>query len=331
MKLGTLALKNNLILAPLENITTSPYRRFCREFFKIGLVCVPMIHSKRLMESPKSIGHELAKLKEERPISVQLITGDSDSLKHAVNFLESYEFDVLDINAGCPSKRAIRLMKGGYLLKDVEKLRKLVSAALKFSSKPVSLKCRIGFDDLDQLEALVDIANNSGIEFITIHARLVKKKYDVKALDLETLKLLKERIDIPVIGNGDIDNPNFAKHFIDYTNVDALMIGRGSIGNPGIFHQIHHFLTEKKIIPFLNNLVIFKQNLEVYERIIEEFLEGVTLKYVPEEFKFIELKKNAIWLTRGMLNSTDIRRKLSKPKNLDDLRIVLEEILMNNQ
>jgi len=325
MKLGKLDLENKLILAPLENVSTGPYRRFCREFFNIGLVCVPMVHTKRLMSSPKSLDHELYKIEDERPISVQIIGSDSESLAKAIDYLESYKFDVLDINAGCPSKRAIKLKKGGYLMKDLPLLKELVETTLKHSSKPVSLKTRVGFYNSNNIEELAKLANESGIEFITVHARPVASRYNVNSLDLNAIKRLKELLTIPLVGNGDIDGPESAKHFMDYTNVDAIMIGRASIGNPGIFKRIDSYLTKGEIIPFKNSLLEMRKNIKSYEKIIDEFLEGLSLKHSHEEFKYLELKRNSIWLTKNIEDSTILREKLSKTKNLNQLKVCLKE------
>ena len=325
MQLGTITLDNRYILAPLENVSTAPFRRFCRKFFDIGLVCVPMLHTKRLMTSPESLDHELYKIENERPISVQLIGSDSESLAKAIDYLESYKFDVLDINAGCPSKRAIKLKKGGYLTKDLPLFKELLKTALKHSSRPVSLKTRVGFKNSDKIEDIAKLANESGIEFITVHARPVKSRYDVKSLDLDAVKRLKELLTIPLIGNGDIDSPESAEHFIDYTNVDAIMIGRGAIGNPGIFKRIDSYLSKGENIPFENNLTGMKKNIELYEEIIDEFLEGITLKHTHEGFKLLELKRNSIWLTKNIEDSAVLREKMSKSKNLNQLRVCLKE------
>ena len=191
MKLGPISLKNNLVLAPLQNVTTAPYRRFCRLFFDIGLVCVPMLYTKRLMNSPKSLERELVKIEQERPISIQLIGSDIEALRKAIEYLESYEIDVIDINAGCPSKRAVQAREGGFLLKDLPKLENLLQIALKYSSRPVSLKTRLGFDNSGKIDDLAKIVNNSNINFLTIHARTVEDRFGNDTLNLDALKRLR--------------------------------------------------------------------------------------------------------------------------------------------
>jgi len=323
MKLGSLTLKNNLILAPMLNVTTGPYRRFCRKFFDIGLVCVPMLYPKAIAKSTKSIELELHKIEEERPISVQLIGSDIDALKKSIEILESYNFDVIDINAGCPSKRAIKSEQGGYLLKDLEKLKEILYVSVKYSSKPVSLKTRIGYDQKLDVNEFIKVINDSGIDFLTIHARTVKSRLNNNALDLEFVKKLKESISIPLVGNGDINNPKFATYYLDYTNVDALMIGRGSIGNPEIFSQIHEYLTKNREIAFENNVNLLKERFEFYKEIVDSFLNGINLNYSINEYKFAELKRNSIWLTKNIDKSTEMRRKISEAKNLEQLNSLL--------
>jgi tRNA-dihydrouridine synthase B len=326
MRLGTLNLANRYILAPMQRVTTAPYRRFCRKFQKIGLVSVPMIYTKHIASNSKSFEQELYKIEEEKPISIQIIGSDPFALKTSIDILESYKYSVLDINAGCPSRRAINSQEGGYLMKDFEKLKELLKVAVNKSSKPISLKVRTGFAKPMDIEEFSKIINNSGIEFLIIHARTVKSNFIKGTIDLDTVRNLKKRIIIPVIGNGDISNPKIAKHFIDYTNVDALMIGRESMGNPMIFHQIHYYFTKGEDVPFKNNGVILQKNFIIYEEIIDNFLEGLSYPYGNEKFKFNELKKNAIWLTKGIENSTAIRTRLSKAKNLTQIKNIINEV-----
>lgn len=329
MKLGPISLKNNLVLAPLLNVSTAPYRRFCRLFFDIGLVCVPMLYTKRLMNSPKSLEQELVKIEQERPISIQLIGSDIMALRKAIEYLESYKFDVIDINAGCPSRRAIQAKEGGYLLKDLPKLEKILQIALKYSSRPVSLKTRLGFHNSDKIGDIAKIVNNSNISFLTIHARTVKSRFGNNTLNLDALKRIKELIGVPLIGNGDIINPEIAKNVLKYTKVDALMIGRGSIGNPKLFHQIDEYLT-KEIKTFTqNNIDSLKNYVKIYEQVLDDYIEETKLNYPNENYKFIELKRNAIWLTKNIKDSTFLRRELSNAKNLNQLRISLQNLNTN--
>lgn len=326
MKLGTLDLTNRYILAPMQNVTTAPYRRFCRKFQEIGLVSVPMLYTKRIVKDPKFLEYKLYKIEEERPISIQLIGSDLDTFIKSIDYLESYKFDVLDINAGCPSRRAIKAKEGGYLMKDLRKLNELLRIVVKKSSKPVSLKIRTGFEKPMNIEEVSTLINDSGISLLTIHARTVKSNFLNDALDLNTVKRLKERLRIPLVGNGDITTPVSAKHFIDYTKVDAFMIGRETMGNPEIFRQIHEYLTKGNSITFKNNLELIRNYINIYEEIVDALLNEISYPFGNDEFKFNELKRNSIWLMKNIRNSTQFRTRLSKAKNLLQLKASLEEI-----
>lgn len=325
MKIGTLNLENRYVLAPMLNVTTAPYRRFCRKLQKIGLVFVPMLYTKKVEKKPKSIEKDLFKIEEEKPIGVQLIGSNLNSLKRTIDHLESYKFDILDLNAGCPSKRAIKAQEGGYLMKNLEKLSPLIETAVKYSSRPISLKIRIGFEERANIRRLSEIVNNSGIDLLIVHARTVLSKFIDETLDLDTVKNIKEKVLIPVVGNGDIINPIIAKYFIDYTNVDAFMIGRESMGNPEIFNQIHEYLVNNRLVYFKNNRDIMKKYISLYENSIDEFLNGISHPLYNEQIKFIELKRNAIWLSKNIDKSTSIRNQLSKAKNLIQVKQILNK------
>jgi tRNA-dihydrouridine synthase len=286
-----------------------------------------MLYTKRIEMNSHSIEQSLYKIEEERPISIQLIGSDVIALKKSFDFLSSYKFDVLDINAGCPSKRAIRAKEGGYLLQDIDLLNSIINVAIKYSPKPVSLKIRTGFNHSNIQNSLINVLKNSGIVYLTIHGREVKDKFDNSLLNLKAIKEMKELLNIPIIGNGDIDNPISAKKFLEYTNVDALMIGRGSMGNPGIFDQIEKYLVKSELKMFENNLKQMEDYGILYEKILDNFLVGYPkLPYSPENYKFIELKRNLIWLTKSIPNSTNIRIIIAHTKNLYDLKQKLVEI-----
>jgi len=330
MKLGTLVLENNLILAPLQRVTTAPYRQFCRKFGKIGLVSAPMLYIKGIQNNPRTVLSNLYKIEKERPISVQLIGSDPIALRESIDFLESYQFDVLDINAGCPSKRAIKAKEGGYLLNNLKKLSSLIKVATKYSSHLVSLKVRTGFKNSDNIDNLAKIVNKSSIEFITIHGRTVKDRFDDTVLDLKAVKKLKDLLKVPIVGNGSINSPQSAKEFLDFTKVDAIMIGRGTMGNPEIFHQINTYLKEGVELVFNNNLIKMKKHIDLYEQCINNHINEYTeFPYPIKRYKFMELKRNSIWLTKNIQTSTDIRIKISKAKTLDELRDIFEQIFDN--
>ncbi|MHA1233673.1 MAG: tRNA dihydrouridine synthase [Promethearchaeota archaeon] len=324
MKLGTLFLKNNLILAPMLQVSTAPFRRFCRKFGNIGLVCVPMLYTKRIENHSRSVLRYLHKIEEERPVSIQLIGSDMEALKISIDFLESYQFDVLDINAGCPSRRAIKAEEGGYLLKNLDVLETLLKASVKYSSRPVSLKIRTGFNNTNNIEAIADIINRSGIDFLTIHGRTVKGRYLDSTLDLNTIKKIKSLVKIPVVGNGNIRGGLTAEKFLEITKVDALMIGRASMGNPEIFQQINHYFSKGVESKHETSFFKVRKYYKLYEECVDEFLDDtIDMPFSHEKFKLMELRRNAIWFTKNIQDSVDLRTQISKTKSLEELHQII--------
>ena len=328
MKIGNIRLGNNLMLAPMQNVSTGPFRRFCRNISKeIGLVCIPMLYTKRIVQKTKSAENDLLRIEEEHPISLQVIGSNRDDLKKAIEFLESYEYDILDLNAGCPSKRALNANEGGHLMKDFRKLNILIKTAVKYSSKPVSIKIRSGYSDHFKISEFTSMINDSNIQFVVIHGRTVKERYKDSRIDYEFIKKLKSLLNVPLIGNGDIFSAENAKFFLENTGVDGLMIGRGCIGFPEIFSQINNHLKNIEFKPVQNSLVRMKRNLDIYEDIIDNFLNTErNFGYPKDTFKFTEMYRNSIWLSKGIKNSTEIRRNLSQSKNLKELKKELENL-----
>ncbi len=327
MQLGKLFLNNNLILAPMLNVSTSPYRRFFRHFGEIGLVSVPMLYTKRIVSKPKSVEYELLKIEQERPVSVQLIGSDIESIKKSIDFLKSYQFDVLDFNAGCPSRRAINSKEGGFFSQNIKELVTILNALMKYSDKPVSIKIRTGFEKSNAFLEMGKLAERVGLEYITIHGRTVQSRFNDKELDRDSIKKLKAAVSIPVVGNGDISDPVSAKGMLDSTGVDAVMIGRGSIGNPYIFPDIDLYLKSGEIINRKYDKRSLINMIEIYEQYIDDFLSHI--EYPHNDFKFIELKRNVIWLSKYMRGSSQFRNEINSTRNLVQLKTKLDNIFNN--
>ncbi len=329
MRLSSITLKNNLFLAPMLNVSTSPFRRFCRNYFDIGLVSIPMLYTKRIVKSPKTIQHILEFIKDENPISLQLISSKSEELKEAILYLNSYDFDVLDINAGCPSKRAIKAKEGGYLMKDLNTLSQLVDTAIKYSDKPVSIKMRNGFDNSLNIRSFSNMINDSALEYITIHARLIKDGFKRNTVNLDLIKAIKETTDVPIVGNGDISDATKAKEFMEETKVDGIMVGRHAMGNPEIFLNIDGYLRSGKLKNFTNDFKLFFRHTKDFKDILNEYLQKfkdsphIQFPFSIEDYKFQELKRNIIWLTKGLNKSTELRIAISNCKNLTHLYNVI--------
>ena len=240
LKIGNVELKNNLILAPMAGVTDLPFRIICEEF-KPGLVCTEMASSKAIFYNDEKTKLLLNTEGEKRPISMQIFGSDSETMGYAAKYVSKIA-DIVDINMGCPAPKVVKNGDGSKLLLDLEKAKEIIKSVVKNSSKPVTLKFRTGWDHNNIVATeIAKIAEETGISAITIHGRTRTDFYSGKS-DLDIIKKVKETVNIPVIGNGDIIDEESALKMFEYTGVDGIMIGRGSFGNPWIFERIEHFL-----------------------------------------------------------------------------------------
>ena len=236
LKIGNVQLENNLILAPMAGITDLPFR-IITEKFNPGLVCTEMVSSKAIYYGDEKTKKLLKTDGEKRPISMQIFGSDPETMAYSAKKISEIA-DILDINMGCPAPKVVKNGDGSKLLLDLKKAEEIIKAVVRNSSVPVTLKFRKGWDNQNIVACdIAKIAEDNGISAITIHGRTRDEFYTGKA-DLDIIKKVKETVEIPVIGNGDITDEETAKRMFEYTGVDGIMIGRGAIGNPWIFEQI---------------------------------------------------------------------------------------------
>ena len=239
LKIGNVLLNNNLILAPMAGVTDLPFRLIV-EKFNPGLVCTEMVSSKALFYGDKKTKQLLKTDGEKTPVSMQIFGSDVESMAFAAKYVSEFA-DIVDINMGCPAPKVVKNGDGSRLLLDLNKVEKIISAVVANSKVPVTLKFRKGWDNENIVACEVaKIAEKNGISAITIHGRTRDEFYGGK-VDLDIIKKVKQSVNIPVIGNGDIVDEESAKYMLEYTGVDGIAIGRGTMGNPWIFAQIEHF------------------------------------------------------------------------------------------
>ena len=233
IKIGNVELKNNIFLAPMAGITDRAFRIVC-EKFEPGLVYTEMISSKGLFHNDSKTKLLLNMEDEKRPIAVQIFGSDVESMKYAAEYVSKYA-DIIDINMGCPAPKVVKNGDGSKLLLDLPKAYEIIKEVVKSVSIPVTVKFRKGWDN-DNIVAvdMAKIAEDAGASAITIHGRTRSEFYSGTA-DWNIIKSVKENVNIPVIGNGDIKNVDDAKRIFELTGVDAIMIGRASLGKPWIF------------------------------------------------------------------------------------------------
>ena len=308
LKIGNVELENNIILAPMAGITDLPFRIIC-EKYNPGLVCTEMVSAKALYYNDEKTKLLLNTKNEKRPISMQLFGSDIESMRVATRYLNDIA-DIIDINMGCPAPKVVKNGDGSKLLLDIEKAEKVIKAVVKNSTKPVTLKLRKGWDTNNIVAVeFAQMAEKAGVSAITIHGRTRTEMYSGKA-DLDIIKKVKESVNIPVIGNGDIVDEESALKMFEYTGVDGIMIGRGSFGNPWIFKRIKDFLETGEKLPEVTQ----QEKLRVIKKHIELELQE------KEEITAIrEMRKHISWYTKNMPNSSEFRNEINKIEDKDEL------------
>jgi len=314
MKIGNIELKSNLILAPMAGVTDLPFRLIV-EKFNPGLVCTEMVSSKALFYGDNKTKQLLKTDGEKRPISMQIFGSDAESMAFAAKYVSELA-DIVDINMGCPAPKVVKNGDGSKLLLDLNKAEEIIKAVVKNSKVPVTLKFRKGWDNEHIVACeLARIAEKNGIAAITIHGRTRDEFYSGKA-DWDIIKKVKESVNIPVIGNGDIIDEESAKYMLEYTGVDGIMIGRGAMGNPWIFEQIEHYLKTGEKLPR-------PTNQEKYE-ILKEHIE-LDIKEKGELVAINEMRKHISWYTKNMKDASVFRNEINHIDNKDELMKKIEE------
>ena len=300
MKIGNVELENNIFLAPMAGITDLPFRLICKEQ-GAGLVYTEMVSSKALMYGDEKTKSLLKTVPNERPLAVQIFGSDLDAIAYASKYVSEFA-DIVDINMGCPAPKIVKNGDGSKLLLDLEKVRQIVETAVNNSKVPVTVKIRKGWDE-DHIVALeaAKIIEKAGASAITVHGRTRTQFYSGEA-DWEIIKKVKEVVSIPVIGNGDINSGFDAKQKMEYSGVDAIMIGRATLGNPWIFNEVLTYLKDGKIPTRVSNEERLKTILNHIDLEIAERGEVSAIK---------EMRKHISAYTKSLPNTSDFRCKVN--------------------
>ena len=315
-KIGNVEIKNNVCLAPMAGVCDSAFRTIIKSF-GCGLIEAEMVSDKAIMYEDKKTFSMLKMSEEERPIAQQIFGSDKESFVIAAKKVyEIMKPDIIDINMGCPvPKVALRAQAGSALLKDVNKVFDIVKAVVNSVSVPVTVKIRSGWDK-DSINA-VEVAKaceKAGAAAITIHPRTRSQGYSGKA-DWNIIKSVKENVNIPVIGNGDVKTPEDVKKMLDTTNCDAVMIGRGLIGNPWLIKNSLLYLSGKDMID-----VSSKDRIDMILHHIDLLKEFKSDKVIA-----LEIRNHIAYYLKGVVNSKEFKNKIFKINDLDEIIRLLKE------
>ena len=313
LKIGDVELENNLILAPMAGVTDKPFRIICKKFGP-GLVCTEMGSSRAMFHNDQKTKRLFDTEGEKRPVSFQIFGSDEETLAYATKYVSGFA-DIIDFNMGCPAPKVVKNGDGSRLLLDLPKAKKMIETVVNNSSVPVTLKFRTGWDKEHIVATdVAKIAEECGVSAITIHGRTRSEYYSGKA-NLEIIRKVKESVNIPVIGNGDVVDEISAKEMFEKTGVDGIMIGRGSFGNPWIFREIKYYLETGEFLDKPKNT----EKLEIIKEHINLAAEQ------KGEIAIKELRKHIAWYVKGLKNSSEFRNNINKIETKEELEKALEE------
>ena len=313
LKIGSVELNNPFILAPMAGVCDLPFRLLCKEK-GAAMVCTEMVSAKAIYYNNKNTKELLTIDKNEGPVSLQLFGSEPKLMAEMAKRIEEIPFNILDFNMGCPVPKVVNNGEGSALMKNPVLAGHIIEAMANAISKPVTVKIRAGFD-VEHINAveIAKIAENSGAAAITVHARTREQYYSGKA-DREIIRLVKEAVTIPVIGNGDIDCYESAKHMLEYTGCDGVAIGRGAEGNPWIFEELNAKYA---------GLDYNKPSLEEVKEMIMRHAR-MLIDYKGEYIGIREMRKHAAWYTAGFKGASKLRGRLNEASSIESL----EEIIM---
>ena len=315
-KIGNVLIPGNLILGPMAGVTDLPFRLLCKEQ-GADLVYTEMISAKGIYYNNKNTEKLWEIADEEHPAALQLFGSDPDLMAEMARKIDHRNFDILDINMGCPVPKIVNNGDGSALMKNPLLAGEIIEKTARAIQKPVTVKIRKGFDEehINAVE-MAHIAQESGAAAIAVHGRTREQYYSGKA-DWEIIRKVKEAVKIPVIGNGDVWTPQDAIDMRKQTGCDGVMIGRGAQGNPWIFKQILHYEQTGELLEK-------PSPQEVTEMILRH--AKMQMEFKGEYIGMREIRKHAAWYTAGYKNSAKLRGKINETETYEELKELLSHL-----
>lgn len=316
INIGNVALSSNVIMAPMAGVTDTAYRVLLKEQ-GAGLTCTEMVSAKGIFYKNKNNKMILQTAPDEHPVAVQLFGSDPVIMASMAERIAE-DFDIIDVNMGCPVPKIVNNGEGSALMKTPELAGRILSTMVRVLSKPVTVKFRKGFDDrhVNAVE-FAKMAEQAGVSAITIHGRTRSQMYAGNA-DWDIIRAVKEAVSIPVFGNGDIFTPEDAKRMMDETGVDGVAIARGAKGNPWLIRRTIHYLETGELLPEPE----LSEKKEMMIRHAELMVE-----YKGERIAIQEMRKHLAWYTAGIPGSAKLRSGMNSLNTLEELKAFVEGIV----
>lgn len=315
MQIGPYTLKNRLILAPMAGVTDRPFRQLCRSL-GAGMAVSEMVSSNSLLWGSDKTRRRADHNGEDDPKSVQIMGTDPEMMAQAAKFNADNGAQIIDINMGCPAKKVCNVLAGSALLKDEVLVGRILEAVVQAVDLPVTLKIRTGWDRQNRnAPAIGKIAEQSGIRALAIHGRTRADHYSGEA-EYDTIADVKSRIGIPVIANGDITSPEKARHVLDYTGADAVMIGRAAQGRPWVFREIEHYLNTGEILP--------EPDVQEVRDILLKHLQNL-YEFYGEKTGVRVARKHISWYSKGQPHGATFRKTINNIDNFESQLVMVRQ------
>jgi len=318
LKIGDIQMKNQVVLAPMAGVCNSAFRLTVKEF-GAGLVCAEMVSDKAILYNNAKTMGMLYIDEQEKPLSLQIFGGKKDTLVEAAKFVDkNTTADIIDINMGCPVPKITKCDAGAKWLLNPNKIYEMVSAVVDAVDKPVTVKMRMGWDE-DHIFAIENAhaVERAGGKAVALHGRTRVQMYEGQA-NWDIIKQVKQSVSIPVIGNGDVKTPQDAKHMLEETGVDGVMIGRAALGNPWMIYQTVKYLETGELIDEPS----VREKIDVcilhLDRLIDLKNENIAVR---------EMRKHAAWYLKGIRGNAKVRNSVNECNTRQELVSLLNDFV----
>ncbi|MGE5396566.1 MAG: tRNA dihydrouridine synthase DusB [Chitinophagales bacterium] len=318
MALNSIIPENRVVAAPMAGITDKAFRIIAASY-GCGLTFTEMISDQALIHGHHRTWEMLDLKDDQAPVAVQIFGSNPENMRKAALIVEESGARILDINMGCPTPKIVKNGEGAALMQDLNKACEVIKAVVRTVKIPVTLKMRTGWNDasLSYLE-LAQIAQNEGVSAITLHPRTREQFFSGRS-DWEAINRLKKTIRIPVIGNGDIFSAADARAMIEATGCDAVMIGRGALGNPFIFQQTSAYLKGEELPPEPTPEQRFDTALKHFDLVV---------KFKGQDKALKEMRKHFAWYIKGFSGAASARAAINQAISREDLVQILEQVFL---